>query len=494
MIGDLVLVQPPQRGLLDGFSNGLIDLANFVYDRCSQTEVSILDFGLTPVNRILEGVQSHLTKLRGSRLLVGITTTTASYRSALAVARAFKAAAPECKVGLGGHHASPQHDIVLKYHSDIVDLVFRGEGEYSLLSATRDPLEKVPGISYLRNGHLHVNPPKPLLTTRELDTLNVDFQGQTFQLSPGKFDHATYVSARGCPLSCSFCAVAGESVRAKSVPRVIHDLRYLVLNKGYRRIAIEDNFFAQSRKRTLELCTALADLRKEIGPQFVWDCQTRVESLRNPEILDKLSAAGCEAVYLGVEAVNPAELTFLGKTPQPESYLELLEDIVIPNILRRNMGCYINLQVGLPAEDSVSREERILRLSRLGRIADRQGMKITIFPQLHVVYPGTTHFWKSVERVLFGYLGLSVFEHFTEWENENEPIREFLGQNFAHGIGGIPIGVLDSLLLAKGTFEMCRDSVKELRSHLDEIENLRGVSLFKYGSYLAGQAVNRGGE
>jgi hypothetical protein len=40
---NLLLVNPPKSGLLNGFANGLIDLANFVAARLPELEISIVD-------------------------------------------------------------------------------------------------------------------------------------------------------------------------------------------------------------------------------------------------------------------------------------------------------------------------------------------------------------------------------------------------------------------------------------------------------------------
>lgn len=486
MLRRLILVQPPQPGLLNGFAQGLVDLANFTADHLPSASVSILDLSVTQSTSILDTVRETLYADKKAHNLIGITTTTASYQSSLATARAFKAVDPDCVVVMGGHHASPQHDVILKRHSD-VNAVVRGEGERTLLSLmeTDRPLADIPGISYLEHGQLKVNTAMPhLLTTEDLNRLRVDYKGQTYQASPGKFDHVTYVSARGCPLHCAFCAVAGETTRSKSVDQVIKDLHYLASSKGYRKIAIEDNFFAQARKRTLTLCNAIVRLQQEAKCAFTWDCQTRLESVKDDELILALERAGCEAVYLGVEALTPAELLFLGKTPQPEHYLDLLINTAVPKLLNSAVDCYINLQVGLPGEAEATRRERRARLSEIGAKAADKGKRITVFPQLHVIYPGTAHFWKAVEQVHFGTLRTEVFEAFTDWEQENNPILRFLGENFAHGIGGIPRGILNEEQLRRGTFEVSETSIEELKEHLAELASIEGIRMFKYGEYL----------
>jgi hypothetical protein len=484
VIKHVLLVQPPQPGLLDGFANGLVDLANFISPRLCEVKVKILDLGLIPVQCVSSALEDALRTFTKGATLIGITTTTATYQSALSVARAAKRIDPSNVVVLGGHHASPQHDVILRHHA-YVDFVVRGEGEYPLLKLIRgDRVDTIPSISFRASGGLIANVPGQLLTTEELDSLGVDFKGQIFESAPGKFNRATYVSARGCPLRCAFCAVAGETIRSKSIGKVIEDLFQLVFVRGHQRIAIEDNFFAQKKSRTLPLCDEIQSFRQNLASTFTWDCQTRVESLYDFAIIRALAKAGCDGVYLGVEGLSSADLLYLGKTAQPERYLEALSTAVVPNVLGEGVACNINLQVGLPEETQTSLCTRVTRLEALGRVALRSHQTLTVFPQLNVIYPGTAHFWKYVQEQRFGALGLDVFESFTEWEAEHQPTLRFLGENFAHGVGGIPIGILDQQELRGGKFVIDQHKVDAVREHLNDIGQVAGISLFRYGAYL----------
>ncbi len=482
----LLLVQPPQPGLLDGFSNALVSLANYVSSRVPSAEVRIVDLGTADANSAERILKETLNSITSLRCYVGVTTTTASYQSALAVARAVKRHSPDHRVVFGGHHASPQHDVVLRNHADIVDIVVRGEGERAITAIIEGtPPTLAPGVSTIENGLLHVNPPAPPLPEAELDSIAVDFHGALFKSAPGKFDRATYVSARGCPLRCAFCAVAGEPIRAKSVGRVVEDLYSLIAERGYSRLAIEDNFFAHKRARTVELCLAIKDLRSRCDLSFTWDCQTRVESLSDPEVVKALAGAGCDEIYLGVEALSAEELLHLGKTARPERYIEQLMTVVAPLVLGNGIQLNINLQVGVPVETPTSKAARLTRLRELGSMADRRTKAITIFPQLNVIYPGTSHFWKSVEQHLFGHLGNEVFETFTAWEATEQPILTFLGENFAHGVGGIPVGILDGSALRNGEFRVNVDAVNLLKEELFQMNDIPGIRVFRYGKYLA---------
>lgn len=486
----LLLVVPPQRGLLEGFVNGLISIANFIALHAPDIDVRLLDFGRMRADQVSEAAAIALSEA-SSRVVVGITGTTACYQSMLATAMEFKRRDPTTIIVLGGHHVSSQDDVVLRHHPETVDFIIRGEGEAALLALLKHypDTSSVPNLSFLQEGRLVRSAEAALLDEGQLDQLAPTLRGRDRRAAhaepavPGKFDRATYVSARGCPLACAFCVVRASAIRAKSVDAVIKDLRHLVVDHGYRALAIEDNFFAHQRRRTLALCAAIEALREE--HPFDWDCQTRVESMRDPEIANAMARAGCVAAYLGVESLVPHQLTYLNKATRPDRYLQLLETQTIPTMLEAGIDIYINLQLGLPFETPKDRDLTIHTLERLGAKVAAVGRTMTIFPQLAVLYPGTPHFQSALDKQQFGPLGTDVFEAFTQWEAKEEPILHYMGEHFAHGVGGIPIGLLDRARLHEGRFQVCVNAIAEISTQLSRMDELAGIERFKYGRYLA---------
>src|SRR5262249_39634052 len=156
-----------------------------------------------------------------------------------------------------------------------------------------------------------------------------------------------------------------------SVAKVKDDIRTMV-RQGFSRVAIEDNFFAHSPVRTEEICAALRDLRDHDKLSFVWDCQTRVESLARENALQLMADAGCEAVYVGVESLSPEQLLYLRKTATPQRYLRLLNDVVVPRVLSSRVECYLNLQLGLPRETQIQIDSTLAALHDIGGRAERK--------------------------------------------------------------------------------------------------------------------------
>lgn len=485
----LILVMPPQPGLLNGFATGLISIANYVQAQLPSIRVQLLDLSDAPLSALETTILNRGLSFT-KHTVVGITTTTASYQSALWVASTFK----KLSLGginfttvLGGHHVSADPEVVLQNHPKEVDYIVVGEGEIAMTEFLRRfrHVCSTPGLAFKHNDSIQMNPVSPLLNERELDAIPITFEERGFLGTPGKFGHVTYVSARGCPLKCAFCSVANQKIRARSVPRVVEDVRRLV-ELGFSRIAIEDNFFAHAPKRTNELCEALATLRRK-GLKFTWDCQTRIESMDRAGLVPLLERAGCEAVYLGVESLNSDQLIYLNKTPSPDRYLDRLRERVIPALLESDVECFINLQFGLPGESTKHHEVTKAFLKEIGLDAARKSKRITVFPMLHVVYPGTEHFLSGLRQQKFP---RDIFESFTFWEMRQAPVLNWLGKHFAHGTGGIPVGILNPEVLRSGCFEMQTREIIELAaimridSILTDLDELEGIRVFKYGSHL----------
>lgn len=470
---------------------GLIAIADYVTRHCPWVTVRLTDFSEVAAPALAR----HVARLERSRVgstWYGISATTASYAATLATATNIKGGDPEAVVVVGGPHVSAQAPLILERHPQLIDYAVRGEGERAMVALLQHypEVDRVPGLVYRGPTGVCSNEPSESLGPEELDRVPVTFHGAGLDANPGKFGTVTYVSARGCPLRCAFCSVANEVIRHKSIERVVEDLRSLRA-LGYRRIAIEDNFFAHSALRTRRLCEQIAKLQRW-GTEFAWDCQTRVESLAIPGLVEAMDRANCEAVYIGVESVVPRILLYLRKTARPERYLQTLAERSVPRLLASRIACHINLQLGVPGETREDIEATLAYLGVLGAQASAAGKHITVFPMLHVVYPGTEHFSEGVRG---GRFRRDVFEDFTAWEATQEPVLTWLGEHFAHGTGGLPEGVLATDALRAGEFRFDLLRVGAVDDALRSMARIRGIKVFKYGAHLVGSmlALAKGG-
>ncbi len=479
----LLLIMPPQPHLMAGFTTGLISIKEYLLNNNCNVDIVVKDFSSDTHKDVKQWLLTTVEKNTDTQTYLGITCTTATYQSALLVSKNAKKINEHIITILGGPHPSADYKTIVKFQSKLIDIVVTGEGERTMLQLLKQhsDLETVEGIAYKdANKKTVINRRPTPLTQAELDQIPAVIPRLSSKSVMGKFDHITYVSARGCPLKCSFCAVANQAIRAKSIPKLKEDIKS-ILEEGYRTIAIEDNFFAHSLSRTRNICKALYDLKWETQIDFKWDCQTRVESLVRSQVVDEMDRAGCHAVYIGVESLVPHRLIKLNKSKNPYQYLKKLKDIVVPALIKTGIDCYINIQVGFPDETEEDLYQTLDELKVIGCIAKKANKKIVVFPQLHVIYPGTGDFSEGLEN---GTFVENQFETFTRWEEKQEPILKWLGEHFAHGTGGLPVGILNLERLKATEYEIESNSVMRISNTLRALEEIDGIEVFRYGKHL----------
>jgi radical SAM superfamily enzyme YgiQ (UPF0313 family) len=149
-------------------------------------------------------------------------------------------------------------------------------------------------------------------------------------------------TTRGCPFKCSFCAINkfyNGKYRLRDPRDVIDELKGLP--PGYDIVFFTDgNMYGYSQAdiaRFKELCRLIADARGRGELPFrYFTCYASVNALADQEALDLASAAGCFALFVGFESINPDSLKDMNKTLNlkygVDSYRALVE-----NAQRRKM-------------------------------------------------------------------------------------------------------------------------------------------------------------
>ena len=116
---------------------------------------------------------------------------------------------------------------------------------------------------------------------------------------------------RGCPYQCAYCFVwFGRRVRRRRPDQVLEELR-VQLDHGVRDFFFLDYTFTLSRDWVLGLCEGVREARLDIS----WICQTRCEHV-DDDLLRAMRAAGCAAVFYGVESPWIAAMDMLKPTPR----------------------------------------------------------------------------------------------------------------------------------------------------------------------------------
>jgi anaerobic magnesium-protoporphyrin IX monomethyl ester cyclase len=437
----LYLIAPQKEGLLEGNPYSLLNLGNWV-SKNSDSQIEIV---------------RDIDQIKEKDTYVGISVTTPTYQTGLELARRIKQKSPNFKTIFGGYHTKGQSRFIAQHPE--IDFVVEGEGEKGLVKILQGETDKI----------VFGEP----LTSEELDSVRVEDllkSNPEYFETMRQFGIMNYISTRGCPYSCSFCASSGK-LSTKSNEKVADDLEALA-KEGFNQISIQDNYFGYNPQRIREICNEILGRRIEID----WDCQTRVESMQDESLLRLMADAGSSASYLGTENFHPDVLNRMNKTRKPEDYLRMTGN-AIQNMLVAGIKPYVNLQVGLSYETEEIRQTNLEALKELGRTAKEHKTEIEIYPHLNVVYPGTPDFYSIVQRGV----PENIFETFTKWEEENgREIKGLLRENhFVHGAGGIPLGILNFGRLREGKFEIDEARVREVVEYMNKIRGVDGVRIYQ---------------
>jgi anaerobic magnesium-protoporphyrin IX monomethyl ester cyclase len=128
------------------------------------------------------------------------------------------------------------------------------------------------------------------------------------------------LASRGCPEFCTYCPhriLAGY--RTRSVENIADELAYLCESNPRPYVIFRDPLFSEDRDRSL----AIADAIERRGLDLRFECETRLDRL-DPDLLNRLHAAGMRAMSFGVESVSAETLKKVGRRPIPQEQQRLV--------------------------------------------------------------------------------------------------------------------------------------------------------------------------
>ncbi|MBF0494283.1 MAG: radical SAM protein [Candidatus Omnitrophica bacterium] len=240
--------------------------------------------------------------------VIGFTAMTHDIMMAAAIARDLKAQL-NIPVIIGGCHVTALPSRTLE-EFPVFDYGIYGEGERTmselmkLLSGHEHGLENIKGLVFRDAGRVTVNPPRPVLTEKEIDELPFpDFRqyyGTDKNALSGKDKYYITITGRGCPFRCVFCMrVLGSEVRRRSPQKVCDEIEFAVSAYGAHTINFADEIFLFNNSETRALLNMMIERR--LPGKIKWTGLIRANFV-TPELISLAKRAGCYHLEMGVES------------------------------------------------------------------------------------------------------------------------------------------------------------------------------------------------
>ena len=317
----------------------------------NQYKVDVIDCQVLKLS--LDDFRSEIEKRQPD--IVGITSSTLTYQTALKLVKIVKETCPNCITIAGGSHVTFWDDHALEECPEL-DIVVRREGENTMLELVqRIEAEKnyfdVLGTTCRKEGKIIKNPDRPYI--EDLDSLPFPARHLWPMERFRELEDILYLAtSRGCVYWCEFCTTVrmhGRKYRMRSPKNVVDEIEFLHKTYGVRKFTFCDDAFTVDQPRVEALCIEI----QKRGLKIEWNCGTRVDMLTK-NLLAKMKDTGCASIWFGVESGTQQVLDAMKKGITPELTTQVLGWV-------REVGLkpVPNVILGFPGETKKSAWETI---------------------------------------------------------------------------------------------------------------------------------------
>jgi radical SAM superfamily enzyme YgiQ (UPF0313 family) len=127
-----------------------------------------------------------------------------------------------------------------------------------------------------------------------------------------KYANLNIQYSRGCPYNCEFCNVTslfGRIPRTKSAEQIIHELD-IIYDTGWRGsiFFVDDNFIGNAVKLKKEVLPALIRWMQKREYPYSFQTEVSINLADDEELMELMTRAGFNCVFVGIETVNEASL------------------------------------------------------------------------------------------------------------------------------------------------------------------------------------------
>jgi len=273
------------------------------------------------IKQLPQAVCLAISTMTGNQILNG-----------LYVAKEIRKLRPELPLIWGGYHPTALPEETLK--NENVDIVIRGYGEIVFPKivdrlANHQDIGDLLGVSFKKNGKIFHNQDEEVPDLNSLPILPFHFFDveEFFKNTNSRTLH--YISSRGCPHQCGFCAdfvVYKRRWNALSADRVISDLEFLKKRYNFNVVRFYDSNLFVDEQRIREICWGV--LEKRLNFQWL-KCNGDAFILANyqNETLELMSKAGVSNILIGMESGYVPALECINKKATIKENLEAVKKL-----------------------------------------------------------------------------------------------------------------------------------------------------------------------
>lgn len=340
--------------------------------------------GMIEGSRVVDAPVQRLTleeclKIALDYDMVVMYTSTPTLAIDVETARRIKAQKPATITVLTGPHVSILPEESLRFADGAVDIVCRGEFDYSTKELCEGMAwDKVDGISFLKEGKAVHTPDRPPI--QDLDALPFasqvymrDLPVNEYIIPHFKHPYISIYSSRGCPSKCIYClwpqTFSGRTMRVRSPENVYQEVKWIVDNiPGIKEISFDDDTFTANR----EHARAVAEKIKPLG--ISWTINARANC--DYETLRIMREAGLRHVVVGFESGNEQILKNIKKGVTKPQAIEFTR-----NCKKLGISIHGAFIMGLPGET----RETIRETIEYAKFLDLNSIQVSLASP----YPGT---------------------------------------------------------------------------------------------------------